>query len=85
MWGQMLGANGFLQMQTGLRSPDQPGGRNEGFLRTAVGYTLAQDQGFGRAWSPMAEVLIAKPAAGPPNGTSCRRSRSPSASSSTCW
>jgi hypothetical protein len=30
-------------------------------LRTALGYTFAQDQGFGRAWSPMAEVLVAKP------------------------
>jgi hypothetical protein len=32
-------------------------------LRTAVGYTLAQDQGFGRAWTPMAEVLVTKPGA----------------------
>jgi mono/diheme cytochrome c family protein len=65
MWGQMLGANGFLQMHTGLEVPStHSAGRAEGFLRTAVGYTLAQDEGFGRAWSPMAEVLIAKPAGG---------------------
>ena len=65
MWGQMLGANGFLQMHTGFEVPsNHNAGRNEGFLRTAVGYTLAQDQGFGRAWSPMAEVLIAKSAGG---------------------
>jgi len=66
MWGQMLGANGFLQMHTGLEVPsNHVAGRNEGFLRTAVGYTVAQDQGFGRAWSPMAELLIARPAGGP--------------------
>jgi hypothetical protein len=65
MWGQMLGANGFLQMHTGLEVPtDREAGRNEGFLRTAVGYTFAQDQGFGRAWSPITEILIAKPAGG---------------------
>ena len=66
MWGQMLGANGFLQMHTGLEVPsNHVAGRNEGFLRTAVGYTVAQDQGFGCAWSPMAELLIARPAGGP--------------------
>jgi len=36
-------------------------GDNETFLRTALGYTFARDQGFGRAWSPMAEVLMARP------------------------
>ena len=34
---------------------------NESFLRTTVGYTIAQDQGYGRAWTPMAELLIAHP------------------------
>jgi mono/diheme cytochrome c family protein len=66
MWGQMLGSNGFLQMHTGFEVPsNHEVGRNEGFLRTAVGYTLAQDRGFGRAWSPMAELLIAHPTGGP--------------------
>ena len=66
MWGQILGTNGFLQIHTGLEIPsDHTRGENEGFFRTALGYTLAQDQGFGRAWSPMAEVLIAKPEDGP--------------------
>ena len=65
MWGQTLGANGFLQMHTGLEVPsNHTAGSNEGFFRTAAGYTFAQDQGFGRAWSPMAELLIAKPAGG---------------------
>jgi hypothetical protein len=62
MFGQMLGTNGFLQMQTGYEIPsDHSKGQNEAFLRTALGYTLAQDEGFGRAWSPMVEVIVAKP------------------------
>ncbi len=65
MWGQMIGTNGFLQMQTGYEVPSNHAlAQNEGFLRTAVGYTIAQDHGVGRAWSPMAEVLVAKPKGG---------------------
>ena len=63
MVGQSLGGNGFVQVHTGIEIPsDHQKGRNEGFVRTALGYTLAQDRGFGRAWSPMLEVLMAKPA-----------------------
>jgi len=62
MWGQIIGTNGFLQLHTGFEIPtDHTRGENEGFLRTALGYTIAQDHGFGRAWSPMAEVIVAKP------------------------
>ena len=65
MWGQMLGTSGFLQLHGGVEIPtDHSAGVNEGFLRTALGYTVAQERGFGRAWSPMAEILIAKPAGG---------------------
>ena len=65
MWGQIVGTNGFLQVHTGYEIPsDHSRGQNEGFLRLALGYTLAEDQGFGRAWSPMAEVLVAKPEGG---------------------
>jgi hypothetical protein len=39
----------------------QTAGQNETFVRTALGYSLAQDRGFGRSWSPMMEVLFAKP------------------------
>lgn len=61
MFGQAFG-NGFLQLHTGLEIPtDHSRGVNEGFVRTAVGYSFAQDRGFGRAWSPMLEVLMAKP------------------------
>jgi hypothetical protein len=59
---QMLGANGFVQMQAGYEiASSQEKGSNEAFLRTAFGYTWAQDAGFGRAWTPMAELLVAKP------------------------
>lgn len=61
MWGQMVGANGFVQMHTGYEIPsDHSRGQNEAFLRTALGYTFAQDQGVGRAWTPMTEVIVAK-------------------------
>ncbi|MGE3473520.1 MAG: cytochrome c [Vicinamibacterales bacterium] len=65
MWGQILGQNGFLQVHTGYEVPtDHRRGTNEGFVRTALGYTIAGDAGRGRAWSPMAEVLAAKPKGG---------------------
>jgi mono/diheme cytochrome c family protein len=65
IFGQVLGANGFLQVHTGLEIPtDRERGVDEGFVRTALGYTFAQNQGFGRAWSPMAEILLAMPAGG---------------------
>lgn len=65
MFGQALGTSGFLQVHTGIEIPTNHRlGRNEGFVRTALGYSIAQDRGFGRAWSPMVEVLMAKPQGG---------------------
>ena len=62
MYGQRLGTNGFLQLHAGYEIPsDHSKGQNEAFLRTALGYSLAQDQGFGRLWSPIVEVIAAKP------------------------
>ena len=62
MWGQIIGSNGFVQLHGGYEMPtDQDKASREGFLRTAFGYTFAQDEGFGRAWTPMTEVLVAKP------------------------
>jgi hypothetical protein len=64
--GQMLGANGFVQLQAGYEIPsDHTRGTNEAFVRTALGYTWAQDAGRGRAWTPMAEVMVARPAGAP--------------------
>jgi hypothetical protein len=65
MFGQRLGQNGFLQVHTGYEIPSNHDlAQNEGFVRTALGYSVAQDQGFGRAWSPIAEVIVAKPKGG---------------------
>jgi len=62
MYDQALAANGFLQLHAGIEIPtDHEAGENEGFLRTALGYSFAQNRGFGRSWSPMVEVLMAKP------------------------
>lgn len=65
MWGQIVGASGFVQVHAGYEFPsNRTLGQNEGFVRAALGYTLSQDQGFGRAWSPMLEVLVAAPEGG---------------------
>ena len=62
MWGQALPRSSFLQMHGGIELPtDTTRGGREAFLRTAIGTTFAQDQGFGRAWSPQVEVLWARP------------------------
>ena len=62
MYGQMLGTNGFLHLHAGYEIPsDHSKAVNELFLRTAVGYSISADGGFGRTWSPMAEVIVARP------------------------
>ena len=59
-FGQILPDDGFLQLQAGLELPtnSELAGR-EAFWRTAVGRTFTQGR-FGRAWSPMVEVLAAR-------------------------
>ena len=65
MWGQILPRNSFVQVHAGVELPsDSTRGIKEAFLRTAVGTTVAQHQGFGRAWSPQVEVLWARPEGG---------------------
>jgi len=62
MFDQALGANGYLQLHGGIEIPTNHAlGDNESYLRTALGYSLAQDRGFGRSWAPAVEVLVAKP------------------------
>lgn len=62
MLGKGIGANGFLQLYGGVEFPsDTSKAPKESFLRGALGYTYAQDQGFGRTWTPMAEILFARP------------------------
>ena len=36
-------------------------GRTKRSCAPRFGYSIAQDEGFGRVWSPMAEVIVAKP------------------------
>jgi hypothetical protein len=64
MWGQLIGTSGFLQVHSGIEIPSDSAAGKEGFLRAALGYTLSQDRGFGRAWSPMMEAIVAKPEGG---------------------
>jgi mono/diheme cytochrome c family protein len=65
MWGQVLPRNAFLQMHGGIELPsDSERGSREVFLRTAIGATLAEDRGFGRAWTPQLELLWARPEGG---------------------
>ncbi len=59
MWGQMLPKNSFLQMHGGVEIPTADHAKAKLFLRTSLGTTVAQDRGFGRAWSPQVEVLWA--------------------------
>jgi len=61
LFGQILPRGMFLQAQAGIEIPsDHSRGNNETFWRAAFGGTVAQDRGFGRAWSPMVEVLGAR-------------------------
>jgi mono/diheme cytochrome c family protein len=57
-FGQMLPKRSFIQIQTGAELPaDTEKAPRAGFLRTSVGKTFAQNQGFGRIWTPMIEFL----------------------------
>ena len=59
-FGQMLPADGFVQVQAGFELPvDTDRAEREVFWRTAVGKTFTEGR-FGRAWSPMMEVLAAR-------------------------
>lgn len=58
-FGQTLTASSFLQVQAGADLPVHPTDQvpKTTFLRTAIGKTLAQQGGFGRAWTPMVEFV----------------------------
>jgi mono/diheme cytochrome c family protein len=59
-FGQILPSDGFLQLQAGLELPtDSARAEKEAFWRTALGKTFT-DGRFGRAWSPMLELLAAR-------------------------
>jgi mono/diheme cytochrome c family protein len=66
LFGQALGATSFVQAHAGIEWPADPASAaREAFVRAALGTSFLQDRGFGRAWTPMAELLWARPAGGP--------------------
>ena len=59
-FGQLLPRDSFLQVQGGLElSSDSERAPHEGFWRAAIGRTLFEPN-FGRAWTPMFEVVAAR-------------------------
>lgn len=60
-YGQLLPANSFFQFQGGIELPVDTGkAGNEAFWRFNLGRTFTQKGPFGRAWSPMVELLAAR-------------------------
>ena len=58
--GQLLPADGFVQVQVGFEVPTDPAAAGrEAFWRTAVGKSFTEGA-FGRAWTPMLEILGAQ-------------------------
>jgi hypothetical protein len=59
-FGQLLPSNGFLHVQVGAELPaDAEKAGREAFWRAAIGRTFEHGR-FGRAWSPMLEILGAR-------------------------
>ena len=61
-FGQILPRDGFIQTQAGFAIPLESSHDNEVFWRAAVGKSFEQGR-FGRLWSPMLEILAARPLA----------------------
>jgi mono/diheme cytochrome c family protein len=60
-YDKLLGTDSFLQLQGIVEMPQDDALPNEVTLRAALGRTWTTDASFGRAWTPMIEVLAAKP------------------------
>ena len=56
-WGKMLPSDSFLQVQALLEFPAESEFEDEVALRAALGRTWTTGGPFGRAWTPMIEVL----------------------------
>ena len=58
-FGQIIAENGFFQFQGAVEVPveEKPGAEKEGLWRGVLGWTLMQNGGLGRSWTPMLEVL----------------------------
>lgn len=63
LFGQLLGGDSFLQAQAGARVPAYDGGNTRAHGRVVLGRTLSSGP-WGRAWTPMVE-LVADRALGP--------------------
>jgi hypothetical protein len=60
-FGKILPRDMFLHLQAGAERPaTRDPAVSEAFWRGAFGKTYAQNRGFGRAWSPMVELLGAR-------------------------
>lgn len=60
-FGKLLPSDSFFQFQGGVELPaDTEKAGREAFWRGAIGKTFTQNGPFGRAWSPMVEVLAAR-------------------------
>ena len=60
-YGQILPADFFLHSQLGFEVPFQSSkAENEAFFRMALGRTFTTGGWWGRAWSPMVEVLASR-------------------------
>jgi hypothetical protein len=59
-FGKILPGDAFVQVQAKAEFPVEAGFENELVLRTALGRTFTSGGRFGRAWTPMLEVLAAQ-------------------------
>jgi hypothetical protein len=59
-FGKLLPRNAFVQLQAFAEFPADGSVEDEIAVRGAVGRTWARDGGFGRAWTPIVEVLAAR-------------------------
>ncbi len=61
VFGQILPSDTFVQAHAGVElSTNTDRTDHEAFWRVAAGRTWAENEGFGRAWSPMIELLGAR-------------------------
>ncbi len=61
LWGKLLRNDSFLQLQGAAEFPRDALLEDEVSIRAAYGRTWTADKPFGRAWTPMLEVLGARP------------------------
>jgi cbb3-type cytochrome c oxidase subunit III len=59
-YGQLIGSESFVQVQGGFEIPARQDEDSEAFWRAAVGRSFREGR-FGRTWSPMFELLAARP------------------------